>query len=249
MAPTYVKQKSGGSVFLVILAILTFILIVVFVYYGYQRFASAQNQPVTQGDIADLEARLDLLDARLTDQERAADFETWWSIGKWVLGFGVAGFLAWYWIMKHYEKKNGRLTIEDVVGDGTVWGRGQNELKARFGYDAKWASGSSFQRREGSEDRIIIGTFSRHQLVQGATGWPSAKMYVAVLNTSWDYRIWSEPGMTFNQFMAQLHDWEMNGFSAQKDEEMAGLLKLAEKGKAVSQRDTILDELGYTQGD
>lgn len=241
---TYVKQSSSGwKIFLIIITLLALFAVGAFTYYGYQKLTHAPKNAVTYEDMAELEERLAVLDKRIAVMEGEQAFTEWWTVAKWVLIIGGVVIIALYWLKKYYEDKKKRLTINEALK------LGEEELQEKFSYTTRWKYGSSMQRREGSEDRVLLLTFSRFPLIPGTTGFHSAKMYIAVLNSDWENRFLSEPGMTFVQFMQHLHDLEVIGFSVQKEEEMAGLLKLKEKGQALSNAGDLAAELGLSSQD
>lgn len=239
---TYVKKSNGALVVFVIFLILAVLTAIgVGAYYFFDRYARGPDKPVTQGDITDLEERLAQAEARVAAVEGEARAEFWWTVAKWVLVIGSATFLVWYWMKKKFESASSKLTIPEGLK------LGEQELKERFGFQTKYSYGSALQRREGSDYRILLLTFSRFQLLPGTTGFQSGLMYIAVVNRSWEERYTSLPGMTLMQFMNHLHDLEVIGFSIEKEEELAGLLKLQEKAQALNNAGDLAADLGIGQ--
>jgi hypothetical protein len=236
---TYVKKRSTGlTIFLIVLVLAVLTGIGVGSWYVMDRYFKGPDKPVTQGDISDLEARLAAAEARVAAVEGEARAEFWWTVAKWVLVIGSATFLVWYWIKRKFESTSGKLTIDEALK------LGEKELMEKLSFPTKYKYGKSVQRREGSDDRILLLVFSRFQLIPGTTGMQSGLMYYAVVNRSWEERYPSEPGMTFMQFMHHLRDLEVIGFSVQKEEELAGLLKLKEKAEALSNAGNLAADLG-----
>ncbi len=235
----YVKKSNPAVTFILVVFVLAIMIAAgVFVYSLLNRYYDQPGQPVTQGDIADLEARLAQAEAQLDLVEGNARAEFWWTVAKWVLVIGAGTFCVWYFLKRYFDRKSDRLTIDEGLA------LGEKELAAKFGFTTRFKYGKSLQRREGSDDRILLLVFSRFPLLPGLSGLQSGLLYIAVVNRSWEERYVSEPGMSYLQFMQHLRDLEVIGFSVQKDEEMAGLLKLKEKAEALNNAGNLAADLG-----